>query len=245
MSTHHHDRHDQHQHSDGMGHAGHMQNNHDGPMPTEAELNDIRKALERLWTLDTNRLKPGKDFALNLQGQTHGKADSNYEIFLKEMKRVWFELYRRVVNNDSSAFEHTFVGEIKGSEVIGFHNWITFLREEKAHRADFRGFILPKNKSGVGAHPTGNEHVLSFQLSWKGDLKPVSTFLIGTSPEYEFALFTMVFLCSGTGVAGLNGGGDGRERIEVDGVECDVVVHRFNSAYHGVRIGSSYVEIIE
>jgi poly(U)-specific endoribonuclease len=43
---------------------------------------------------------------------------------------LWFDLYGRGGNSScSSAFEHVFVGEIKGrgqgeSEASGFHNWI-------------------------------------------------------------------------------------------------------------------------
>lgn len=32
------------------------------------------------------------------------------------------------------------------------------------------------------------------QLAWKGELKQVSTFFMGTSPEFEFALYTLYFL---------------------------------------------------
>lgn len=35
--------------------------------PSPAELDDIKLAAQKLWTLDENRLKPGVDYAVNLQ----------------------------------------------------------------------------------------------------------------------------------------------------------------------------------
>ncbi|KAJ3242020.1 hypothetical protein HDU81_008892 [Chytriomyces hyalinus] len=157
--------------------------------------------------------------------------------FKTMLNKIWFELYKRRVRNDTSAFEHTFAGEVRDDtrEVMGFHNWLTFYVEEKAGRADYRGFILPKTRGGRGANPTGNEHVLSFQLSWNGDVKPVSTILIGVSPEYELALYTMVFLA---------GKDDVNVPIIVDDVQCEVVVHRFTNNT-GPKIGSAYVSILK
>ncbi|KAJ3060761.1 hypothetical protein HDU98_003269 [Podochytrium sp. JEL0797] len=154
--------------------------------------------------------------------------------FHKQLHKIWFGLYKRVVQNDTCAFEHTFAGEIRDGEVIGFHNWVTFAVEEKSGRADYRGFILSKSaKNGHSAGPTGREHVLGLQLAWKGDVKPVSTFLMGVSPEYELALYTMVFLV---------GKDEEQVPIVIDGVECKVIVHRFTNR-EGRQIGSAYVSI--
>ena len=40
-------------------------------------------------------------------------------------------LYRRKVENDSSGFEHVFVGEEKDGVIVGLHNWIQLYLEEK------------------------------------------------------------------------------------------------------------------
>ncbi|RZS18047.1 hypothetical protein BHM03_00050268 [Ensete ventricosum] len=53
---------------------------------------------------------------------------NDYEDFKRMMSDLWFNLYGRGGHSScSSAFEHVFVGEIKGREeyeVSGFHNWI-------------------------------------------------------------------------------------------------------------------------
>ena len=60
-------------------------------------------------------------------------APSDEEKFKDWLWDVWFTLYKRGrgrgrTAGDSSGFEHVFVGEIRGSTVIGFHNWIQFYR---------------------------------------------------------------------------------------------------------------------
>ena len=54
--------------------------------------------------------------------------------FRKLLHNMWFSLYprdhRRKVDS-SCAFEHVFLGEVKRGKIIGFHNWLFLLREEK------------------------------------------------------------------------------------------------------------------
>jgi hypothetical protein len=43
------------------------------------------------------------------------------------------------------------------------------------------------------------DRVLSVQFDWKGQRKPVTTLLVGTSPEFELALYTLCFVAGGQG----------------------------------------------
>ncbi|KAJ3159234.1 hypothetical protein HDU86_001837 [Geranomyces michiganensis] len=141
------------------------------------------------------------------------------------IKKIWFELYKRETANDSSAFEHTFTGEIKnGQGVIGFHNWIQFLLEEHRGNADYRGWITPRSRRFDTAPESA--HILSFQLAWHGEVKPVSTFFIGTSPEFEIALYTLAFVA-----------GQEDNAVVLEGVELNLKCHRFQG---GKKLGSVF-----
>lgn len=64
--------------------------------------------------------------------------------FEHKLKSIWFTLYPRSGSSsvkDSSGFEHVFVGELKGSIVDGFHNWIQFYLEEKKGHTNYLGYV--------------------------------------------------------------------------------------------------------
>lgn len=60
-----------------------------------------------------------------------GLASSSTATFRTELRQYWFYRYTRSGGPlDSSGFEHTFIGETKGT-VTGGHNWVNFYYEEK------------------------------------------------------------------------------------------------------------------
>lgn len=129
-----------------------------------------------------------------------GAVPQDYEDFKRMLTSLWFDLYGRGGNSScSSAFEHVFVGEIKGrgqgeSEVSGFHNWIQFYLEEAKGNVDYQGYIFPRRR---GESPDSEIQLLTVQFEWHGVLKSVSSTLIGVSPEFEVALYTLCFFVGG------------------------------------------------
>lgn len=123
-----------------------------------------------------------------------GLVPYHYEGFKKKMKSLWFDLFDRSGTYDcSSGFEHVFVGEVKQrqtKEVSGFHNWIAFYLEEAKGRIDYRGYIFPRRRGQI---PASETQLLTIQFTWSGVLKSLSSTLIGVSPEFEIALYTLCF----------------------------------------------------
>ena len=67
--------------------------------------------------------------------------------------------------------------------------------------------------------------LITLQFTWKGDAKPIGSSFIGTSPEFELALYTIVFLMQR----------GSKVRVMVDSYEVEVVCYR-----HGDGIGTAY-----
>mmetsp|Transcript_22199 Transcript_22199/g.37160 ORF Transcript_22199/g.37160 Transcript_22199/m.37160 type:complete len:409 (-) Transcript_22199:1567-2793(-) len=155
---------------------------------TREELEENRKFLELL--MDTAVMQYTHRYLLS----THKTKASTREQFINELNDLWFGLYSRKAHNDSSGFEHVFLGEIKDDQIVGFHNWIRIYLEEKNNRTfDYRGYIKPRRRGCHNSQPHSQEQLVTIQFEWQGAMKNVSSSLIGTSPEFEVALYTLCF----------------------------------------------------
>ncbi|MEQ2284047.1 hypothetical protein AMECASPLE_017593 [Ameca splendens] len=274
---------------------------------------ELTEVLNQLWDLDSNRLKPGTDYRISLQGKAGYVAPGsnsakdranaplfayvneeklkniktyahfislldNYEMstgvsetvtseelqenqlfidaimetevmkcahkylvkkgqspadpgkFKRQLYDMWFRLYHRDRSGgeDSCGFEHVFVGETKhGKEIMGLHNWVQFYLQEKHGHVDYKGYKARDNKNT----PDEDDHVLNLQFSWKGLVKPFGSSFIGISPEFEVAVFTIIFLMSSEKMTSV--------MVKVDEYMLELVVYR-----HGSFIGTSYPKLL-
>eukprot|EP00397_Hematodinium_sp_SG-2012_P041671 GEMP01045951.1.p1 GENE.GEMP01045951.1~~GEMP01045951.1.p1 ORF type:complete len:400 (+),score=110.73 GEMP01045951.1:171-1370(+) len=146
---------------------------------------------------------------------------------------LWFAPYRRQTDNDTSGFEHVFVGEERRGRIIGFHNWIQFYIEEKKGLIDYLGW--------AGRRPDLDDDdqtpaVISVKLKWDDEdpnveIKPISSFFIGTTPEFELAMLTAVFLT----------GEKGKNPVSLDGQNFNVTCYPKRTRY-GVKVASAFAE---
>ncbi|KAF4522502.1 hypothetical protein B566_EDAN002587 [Ephemera danica] len=142
--------------------------------------------------------------------------------------KLWFTMFPRAGGRSeigSSSFEHVFMGEVHRGEVSGFHNWVFFHNEEKAGRANYRGFNRYVDLGGRGS-------VVKYSFTWANHTKPVNSMFIATSPELEMALYTVCFLARP---------GD-RCPVRLSGQPFHIKTYPFT--YHGSQyIGSAFPEI--
>ncbi|NWU70777.1 ENDUA protein, partial [Pterocles burchelli] len=145
--------------------------------------------------------------------------------FKRQLYDIWFQLYARKEGDrpDSCGFEHVFVGETRRKQILGLHNWVQFYLQEKRNQIDYKGYVARKNTT----RPDKDDQVLSIQFSWKGSVKPIGSTFIGVSPEFEFALYTVIFLLDEEKVK--------HERVKIEEYELQIVVCR-----HGRHIGTAY-----
>jgi len=118
-----------------------------------------------------------------------GVFSGSYEQFGAKLETMWFGMYERSSGHlSSSGFEHVFIGEIKNGDVSGFHNWISWYKEEAAGNMNYLGYWRQaqfSNQMGGG---------LEFTYFWNNVQKPYGSMFIGTSPELELALYTTCLL---------------------------------------------------
>ncbi|GAB0494440.1 hypothetical protein MMPV_005733 [Pyropia vietnamensis] len=116
-----------------------------------------------------------------------------------QLLELWFAFYRREASKDSSAFEHVFLGEVSRGKVIGLHNWMTLLREERLGDLDYLGYLPPRPppRNRRPDVPESSSQMVTVRFAWHGAVKPASTIFVGTSPEFEMALYSLLYLCGG------------------------------------------------
>uniref|UniRef100_U6CTA8 Uridylate-specific endoribonuclease n=1 Tax=Neovison vison TaxID=452646 RepID=U6CTA8_NEOVI len=131
----------------------------------------------------------------------HQNRYGSEQEFVDDLKNMWFGLYSRGnEEEDSSGFEHVFSGEIKKGKVTGFHNWIRFYMQEKEGLVDYYSHIYD---GPWDSYPD----VLAMQFNWDGYYKEVGSAFIGSSPEFEFALYSLCFIARPGKVCQLSLGG--------------------------------------
>ncbi|CAK8674622.1 unnamed protein product [Clavelina lepadiformis] len=113
-----------------------------------------------------------------------GLAGCEGKTLFKEFIRImWFEVFTRRNNAlDTSGFEHVFVGELRSSgvSVTGFHNWIQFYLQEKIGSLNYFGYVRTKEPNLYDLH-----------FEWHNALKGLAGIVIGPSPLYELAVYTL------------------------------------------------------
>lgn len=141
----------------------------------------------------------------------------------------------------SSGFEHIFLAELKKGKVIGLHNWLYFAEAEKRGDLDYKGWMRIIDLGVRSAFCTQKEQswqkfefqkakVMKLRFDLKGLHKPVSSLLIGASPELEIALFTICFLSRPNRGC----------KVGYNNVPITVLTHSYN--HNGkTYVGSAYV----
>lgn len=136
------------------------------------------------------------------------------EIELREkLAQIWFKPYTNYYYGNqteyASGFEHTFVGEgkyyksfrdeVSQGKVSGYHSWIKFYLDEKKKRVNYWGYKYDR-QGNAGAK---NPRMVTLQMEWNyADkqsnqiaklFKEESGFFVGTSPECEMAMGTVMY----------------------------------------------------
>ncbi len=204
--------------------------------------------------------------ALEYINQTLGESLSESQ-FLRQLKRIWFELYTNHYKGKSthfcSGFEHVFVGEAKYNarfeskqenlgEISGYHSWVKFYLDEKNQRVNFLGYKYDLN----GEIGQQNPNVVTLQMlqtitDMRGNIvaevfKKKGGFFVGPSPECEIAMATVAYYESVYGKI------RDKRHITINDATYDLVLYRstnpngsrgeFIRSFFPIFIGSEQVQ---
>jgi poly(U)-specific endoribonuclease len=117
------------------------------------------------------------------------------EGFKKVLEHIWFGFHDRTKNTtkDAGEFEHVFVGERDNNgKVGGMHNWIQIYLQEK-YKKVVDG-IKYNNLDHLENIHFSDDCSMQLESNWKSVEEPECSVLLGTSPEFEMALYTTYFL---------------------------------------------------
>jgi len=143
---------------------------------TAAQAREQNEFIDAIF--NTNVMRRAETF-LQQRGLPNGRA-----AFVQH----WFDFYSRGTGAlGSNGFEHVFMVETRGSDIMGGHGWIYFDDQERRGLLDYRGHrnII----SNIGGRGPG----IATTFTWRNMCKPISSLFTGTSPEFELALFNVCF----------------------------------------------------
>lgn len=124
------------------------------------------------------------------------KADMEYETiddFSQLLKEIWFHHYNRDGSRDSSGFEHVFCGEIGDGKVKGMHNFVQVLLEEQRGNFNYQGYLDIRGEPCEEAPPSSQQLII-IRFEWLGEIESCSSVFVGVSPEFEIALYTILYV---------------------------------------------------
>ncbi|GMR33180.1 hypothetical protein PMAYCL1PPCAC_03375, partial [Pristionchus mayeri] len=153
-----------------------------------------------------------------------GKVSADLTAFKQFLTTFWFGTYSRCANNKkmigSSGFEHVFSGEFKDSTIDGHHNWMKYYLNQQSGDIKYYGYY------SYDEQLTG-----TYEYDWADRNKKTGGMLFGTSPVFDFSLYTA---CS------LVHSGSTACRFTIDGYQLAVTSYTQDCAGGGLCLSTSY-----
>jgi len=167
-----------------------------------------------------------KRYIISRKTGRNGQVQVNKNAFKEALQQIWCDIYSRGNRTlSSSGFEHVFAGELKNGQVSGLHNWVFFARQETANNLNYNGHIRIVRLGSRGI-------VIKDNFKWKNTLKPVGTMFVGTSPEFEMAVYTVCFYARPGGIC----------PVTISGKSVPIITHFFTQRGKQL-ISSAYPDI--
>ncbi|XP_064408386.1 uridylate-specific endoribonuclease A [Latimeria chalumnae] len=158
---------------------------------------------------------------LNNYHQKTGEAEVFSNEQFAEQDTFLSEIMKTPIMQEFYNFLHS-KSEIKKGKVSSFHNWIRFYLLEKS------GSLNYYSHNFEGPWP-GYPEMLGMQFNWNGYFKEVGSEFIGSSPEYDFAMYTLCFLAKPDKLC----------KVSVNGYQMGIQTYTWTKSVYGN--GKKYV----
>ncbi|PAV77150.1 hypothetical protein WR25_17362 isoform B [Diploscapter pachys] len=127
--------------------------------------------------------------------QQNSLSPTDKDAFKSQLYTLWFQLYARNTAIGSSGFESVFSGETNSTnDVVRFNNWIKFYTQEQSTNVNYHGWFTKAN--GIQ---------ITLQFAWNDYHAMKQSFLLNSSPEFEFSAYTICALSGGDCTMSING----------------------------------------
>lgn len=180
---------------------------------SDRKIEETETGVEKEEISNFMNLVSNDDKMLSLYNYLNGDNKyGSYEDFINYVKNTWFKIDDKLNN---CTFEHVFIGEIKGKQVTGYHNWVKYYTDET------KGEI--KLKKVMNIVDLYDYKKVTLSMDWNGKNKKISGFVVGISPITEFIVKTFIILLN-------------KETTIFDN---NIVIKMFR---HGTKISTIYFE---
>lgn len=204
----------------------HLLDNYTAATGVPERVSDAERAEEHSFiaaVCDTDVMR----FAFDWLSNHSSMRCSSITDFSAMLHAIWFQCYSRDGCRDSSGFEHVFCGEIDDGVVKGLHNFVQVYVEEARGNFNYKGYLDVRGEP-CRDPPPPEQQLITVRFEWLGKMKPVSSMFVGVSPEFELAMYTMMFVA-------------GDEALEVDLGPYRARVKVYQIAG---KIGTAYPELL-
>jgi len=198
-----------------------LYNNYEESVKTSEDRTSFERREEQNFLTEIMKTNTMKTTLMFLKAK--GLFNKSEPEFKKLLTQLWFDIYSRGQRiQSSSGFEHVFMGEKKDGKVQGFHNWAFFYDQEQKHQVNYLGHT---DVLRLGDHLK----YLQFTFTWGREQKIFASFLLGSSPEFEMALYTTCLLAQGETC-----------RFKLFGQNLTLITHTF---FNGKNVASAFFKI--
>ncbi|VDM31171.1 unnamed protein product [Hydatigera taeniaeformis] len=111
------------------------------------------------------------------------------EEFKDMLGHLWFSAFKRKKRLSSSAFEHVFLGEGRGTKVLGFHYWLPLYLHEQEGSLNYFGYYEKVSDLCIPLQQCSRDHFTSMTFTMHNPIALETAMHFAAPPHWQLHLF--------------------------------------------------------